>query len=76
VRIDGETLFVTDFMNLKIKSAQSFRGDHNGRIYVHVFIVISAYTYMNTYIYTVLKKTTTIYCLPEHFLVGSLDALR
>jgi hypothetical protein len=38
VPVDSETLLVTDFMNLKIKSAQSFRGVHRGRVCVHVFI--------------------------------------
>jgi hypothetical protein len=32
------TLLVTDFVNLKIKLAQSFRDVHMGRVYVRVFI--------------------------------------
>jgi hypothetical protein len=38
VPIDSETLLVTDFMNLKIKSAQSFRNAHRDRVYVRMFI--------------------------------------
>jgi hypothetical protein len=38
VPIDSEMLLMTDFMNLKIKSAQSFGGDYIGRMCVHVFI--------------------------------------
>jgi hypothetical protein len=33
--VDSETLVVTDFINLKIKPAQSFRGAHRGRICVY-----------------------------------------
>jgi hypothetical protein len=34
VSVDSETLFVTDFMNLKIKLSQSFRDDHTGSVRV------------------------------------------
>jgi hypothetical protein len=40
---DSETLLVTDFVNLKIKSAQSFRSAHMGRMCIYVFIEVSAY---------------------------------
>jgi hypothetical protein len=33
-----ETLLVTDFVNLKIKSVQSFKDAHRDRMYVHIFI--------------------------------------
>jgi hypothetical protein len=46
-------LLVIDFVNLKIKPAQSFRGDHTDRMYVRVFIEVSAHTYINIYVYTV-----------------------
>jgi hypothetical protein len=36
--IDSEALLMTDFMNLKIKPAQSFRDAHRGRMCVHMFI--------------------------------------
>jgi hypothetical protein len=47
VPIDSDALLVTDFMNLKIKSAQSFRGAHRGRMCMRVFIGVSAYTCMS-----------------------------
>jgi hypothetical protein len=53
VLIDNDVLSVTDFMNLKIKSTQSFRGAHISKVYVHIFIWMSAHTYININIYTV-----------------------
>jgi hypothetical protein len=47
VSIDSETLLVTDFVNLKIKTAQSFRGTHRGMMYVRVFIEVNARMYMS-----------------------------
>jgi hypothetical protein len=46
---------VTDFVNLKIKSVQSF-GDYKGRVYVHVFIWLSVRTCMNIYVCNILKR--------------------
>jgi hypothetical protein len=60
VPVDSETLLVTDFVNLKIKPAQSFEGAHRGRVCVCVFIGVSARTCMSIYVYTVfLKKEYT-----------------
>jgi hypothetical protein len=67
VSVDSETLLVTDFVNLNIKSVQSFRGAHRGRVYMHVFIgvclygvyacVYSGHTYMSTcFVLYFLKK--------------------
>jgi hypothetical protein len=42
VPVDSESLLLTDFMNLKIKSAQSFRNAHRDRMCVYVFIEMSA----------------------------------
>jgi hypothetical protein len=53
VPVDSESLFVTDFMNLKIKSTYPFRDAHRDRIYVCAFIGVSTHTYINIYIYTV-----------------------
>jgi hypothetical protein len=53
---DSETLLVTDFVNLKIKSAQSFRGAHRGRMCIRVFMKISDYIYINICILYFLKK--------------------
>jgi hypothetical protein len=56
VLIDSETLLMTDFVNLKIKSAQSFGCAHRGRVYMRVFIEVSAHVCMSIYIYIVFKK--------------------
>jgi hypothetical protein len=53
--IDSVTLLVTDFVNLKIKPTQSFRGVHRNMVYI--LIEVSDHTYINIYVYTVLKKT-------------------
>jgi hypothetical protein len=41
VLINNEVFLVTDFVNLKIKLAQSFRYAHKIRMYVHIFIWIN-----------------------------------
>jgi hypothetical protein len=48
-----------DFVNLKIKPAQSFRGVYMGRVCACMFIGVSThiYIYMNIYVYTVFKKS-------------------
>jgi hypothetical protein len=56
VPIDSELLLVTDFVNLKIKLAQSFRGAHRGMMCMCVFIGVSARTCMSIYICTVFLK--------------------
>jgi hypothetical protein len=56
VPVDSEALLVTDFVNLKIKPTQSFKGAHRGRVYVRVFIGMSAHTYMSICICTVFFK--------------------
>jgi hypothetical protein len=38
VPVDNETFLMTDFVNLKIKLAQSFGRDHMDRVYIRVFI--------------------------------------
>jgi hypothetical protein len=40
VPVNSDALLVTDFMNLKIKPAQSFEGAHRGKIYVCVFMCV------------------------------------
>jgi hypothetical protein len=45
-----------DFMNLKIKSAQSFRDGYKNRVCVRVFIEVSARICMSIYICTVFLK--------------------
>jgi hypothetical protein len=61
VLVDNETLLVTDFVNLKIKSAQSFRYAHKSRVYVRVFIGVSVHTYMRIYVCTVFLKKFTMF---------------
>jgi hypothetical protein len=56
VLVDSDALLVTDFVNLKIKSTQSFRGAHKDRLCVRVFIRVSAHTYMSIYVCTVFLK--------------------
>jgi hypothetical protein len=51
---------MTDFMNLKIKSGQSFEGACRNRVYIHVFIGVSHRMCMSICICTVfLKKVAT-----------------
>jgi hypothetical protein len=61
-RFDSDALLVTNFVNLKIKSVQSFRYAHKGRVYMHIFNGVSASTCMSIYIYNIfLNKNTIIY---------------
>jgi hypothetical protein len=48
--VDSEVLLITDFVNLKIKSTQSFRCDHRRMIYIYMFIWVGARTYINIYV--------------------------
>jgi hypothetical protein len=43
VSIDNEIFLVTDFVNLKIKSAQFFGCAHRDKVYMHVFIEVSVH---------------------------------
>jgi hypothetical protein len=47
VPINNETLLVTDFVNLKIKPAQSFRCVHMCMVCVRVFIRVSVHLCMS-----------------------------
>jgi hypothetical protein len=47
---------MTDFVNLKIKPAQSFGGAHRGNVCVHVFIWVSSRTCISICVYTMLLK--------------------
>jgi hypothetical protein len=55
VSIDSETFLMTNFINLKIKSTQSFEVAHRGRVCVHMFIV-SARMYISIDVCTVFLK--------------------
>jgi hypothetical protein len=47
VSVDSEPLLIIDFMNLKIKPTQSFKGAHRDKVYMHVFIRVSAHIHMS-----------------------------
>jgi hypothetical protein len=64
VPVNSEMLLVTDFVNLKIKSVQSFRYVHSCRVYVRVFIKVSVHMCMNIYIYTVFLKNHVFHQAP------------
>jgi hypothetical protein len=55
-RLDSKTLLVTNFVNLNIKSAQSFKCVHTGRMCICVFIEVNTRTCMNICFYTVFLK--------------------
>jgi hypothetical protein len=67
VFVNNETLLVTDFVNLKIKSAQSFEGAHRGRVYVCVHRCIAC-SCMSIYIYTVFLKKIDKEAPPPSYL--------
>jgi hypothetical protein len=56
VSIDNESLFVTDIINLKIKSVQSFGGANKNRVCVYVFIGMSIHMCINIYVCNVFLK--------------------
>jgi hypothetical protein len=62
VLIDNEMLLVTDFVNLKIKSSQSFRDDYRSIIYVCVYISECSYIYY-PYLYCVFLKRAMLVIL-------------
>jgi hypothetical protein len=57
IPINSETFLVIDFMNLKIKSAQSFECAHKDNVCIHMFIGVNAHMSMIIYIYSVSKKS-------------------
>jgi hypothetical protein len=60
VPIDSDALLITDFVNLKIKSAQSFGGAHSARMCIRVFIGVSSHTCMCICVYAVFLKKLLI----------------
>jgi hypothetical protein len=54
--VDSETFLVIDFVNLKIKSTQSFGSVHRGRLCAHMLIGVSTYMCISIYVYTVFLK--------------------
>jgi hypothetical protein len=45
ISVDSDALLVTDFVNLKIKSDQSFRDAHKSRVCVYIYRVECLYVY-------------------------------
>jgi hypothetical protein len=68
VPVDSETLLVTDFVNLKIKSTPSFECAHRGRICVRVFIWVNTYTYMSICVCTVFLKKTRYWIMHKNLM--------
>jgi hypothetical protein len=63
VPVESETFLVTDFVNLKVKPAQSFECAYKGRVCVRVFIGVSDRTCMRICVCTVfLKKSEEKIC--------------
>ncbi len=62
VFVNNESLLMIDFVNLKIKSAQFFRGAYKGRMCVRVFIGVSARTCMSICVYVVFLKKCNPVC--------------
>jgi hypothetical protein len=56
VSVDSETLLMTDFVNLRMKSVQSFRRTYRGRLCVCVYKTEYSYVYEYLYLYCVFKK--------------------
>jgi hypothetical protein len=61
VPVDSETRLVTDFVNLKIKLTQSFRSAHKCKMYVRMFIGVSARTYMIICVCIIFLKKKSFY---------------
>jgi hypothetical protein len=62
---------VADFVNLKIKAAQSFGGTHRGRMYVHIYIWVSAHICMSIYVCTVFIKKEPRLIIGDYLNSGS-----
>jgi hypothetical protein len=56
VPVDSDVILVTNFVNFKIKPAQSFKCAHKGRVCVCVFIGMRARTCMIICVCTVFLK--------------------
>jgi hypothetical protein len=56
---------VTDFVNLKIKSGQSFRGTHRDKLYMCVFIDVSVRTCMSICVCTIFLKKSAYRARPS-----------
>jgi hypothetical protein len=68
VTVDNDALLMTEFMNLKIKLAQSFKSAHRDMMYMYRFIEINAHIYKYLYLYYVSKKLHygRTFCTPPY----------
>jgi hypothetical protein len=57
---------VTDFVNLKIKPAQSFGCAHRGMVCIRVFIWVSAHMCMSICVYTAFLKKQMLTFLDKY----------
>jgi hypothetical protein len=75
VHIDNETFLVTDFVNLKIKTTQSFRNTHKNMM-EHVYIYRYDYSLKNKFSATRRRHTTSHTAAGGYlgyFFVGSVS---
>jgi hypothetical protein len=56
IPVDSDLFLVTNFVNIKIKPVQSFGGAHKDRVYVHIFIGVSAHMYISICVCTMFLK--------------------
>jgi hypothetical protein len=53
VLVDSELFLMTDFVNLNINLTQFFKCAHRSSVCMHIFIGVSALTYMSIYVCTI-----------------------
>jgi hypothetical protein len=59
---------ITDFINLKIKSIQSFKGAYKDKIYIYIFIGVNTHIYISIFIlYLSLNRVGTCNMLLRTF---------
>jgi hypothetical protein len=63
---------MTDFVNLMIKSVQSFRGVHKSRVYLYIIIGLNALTYIKICVYNVFLNKK---CAETFFLLSRAEQL-
>jgi hypothetical protein len=69
VSVDSEMLLIIDFVNLKIKSIQSFRCANRGKVCVRVFVSMSDRMCMSICVYSVflILKPLVVKLILRHF---------
>jgi hypothetical protein len=73
VPVDNETLLMTDFMNLKIKPAQSFKVTNRDKMYIYIFIEVNACTCINIYVSKKIPPSSKGYISSQRFCNSSCD---